>query len=339
MKTGLVLEGGALRTIFSSGVCDALLDGGVMVDYVIGVSAGIAYGVSYISRQPRRNLEIVTRYAGDRRYMGMNNLADRHNRSYFGLEFVYDTIPNELVPFDYQTFAAYPGQVEAVVTNLNTGEAEYMPVPREDDKFLLLQATCALPLMFPIYHLNGQPYLDGGVADSIPYERAFQQGCDRVVVVLSKTRSYVRRPGEAPAGDRADLPGISQLLPGYGAAGRAVQHLPGVPVPAGAGGQGTGAGPGVHPQGIPHRAGYQKAEDAVGRWVSAGGGPDGRDPGFPHAGQSVTSSSAAGQLGWRASRARASPSTVKKAAMRPRSSTSASQARRTASRTAAARRM
>ena len=154
MKTGLVLEGGALRTIFSSGVCDALLDGGVMVDYVIGVSAGIAYGVSYISRQPRRNLEIVTRYAGDRRYMGMNNLADRHNRSYFGLEFVYDTIPNELVPFDYQTFAAYPGQVEAVVTNLSTGEAEYMPVPREDDKFLLLQATCALPLMFPIYHLN-----------------------------------------------------------------------------------------------------------------------------------------------------------------------------------------
>ena len=79
------IGGGALRTIFSSGVCDALLDGGVMVDYVIGVSAGIAYGVSYISRQPRRNLEIVTRYAGDRRYMGMNNLADRHNRSYFGL--------------------------------------------------------------------------------------------------------------------------------------------------------------------------------------------------------------------------------------------------------------
>ena len=108
MKTGLVLEGGALRTIFSSGVCDALLDGGVMVDYVIGVSAGIAYGVSYISRQPRRNLEIVTRYAGDRRYMGMNNLADRHNRSYFGLEFVYDTIPNELVPFDYQTLPPIP---------------------------------------------------------------------------------------------------------------------------------------------------------------------------------------------------------------------------------------
>ena len=80
MKTGLVLEGGALRTIFSSGVCDALLDGGVMVDYVIGVSAGIAYGVSYISRQPRRNLEILTRFANDRRYMlSLIHILSRRN--------------------------------------------------------------------------------------------------------------------------------------------------------------------------------------------------------------------------------------------------------------------
>lgn len=194
MKIGLVLEGGALRTIFSSGVCDALLDGHILTDYVVGVSAGIAYGVSYVSQQPRRNLEIVTRYAGDRRYMGMHNLADKRNRSYFGLEFVYETIPNELVPFDYEAFAAFPGQVEAVVTNLNTGKAEYMSVPRRDDKFVVLQATCALPLMFPVYQIEGQPYLDGGVADSIPYERALAQGCDRVIVVLTKTRSYVRKP-------------------------------------------------------------------------------------------------------------------------------------------------
>ena len=128
MKTGLVLEGGALRAIFSSGVCDCLLDGKIMVDYVIGVSAGIAYGVSYVSRQPRRNLEVVTRYANDRRYMGLNNLADKDNQSYFGLRFAYDTIPNQLVPFDYDTFAAYPGQVEAVVTNLNTGRAAPLTV-------------------------------------------------------------------------------------------------------------------------------------------------------------------------------------------------------------------
>ena len=193
MKTGLVLEGGALRAIFSSGVCDGLLEGNVMPDYLVGVSAGISYGVSYLSRQPRRNLEVVTTYAPDHRYMGMNNLADKNNRSYFGLKFAYDTIPNELIPFDYDAFAAYPGQVEAVVTNLNTGKADYFEVARRERNNLLLQATCAMPLMFPIYHINGQPYLDGGVADSIPWKHAMEQGCDRVMVVMTHPRSYVRR--------------------------------------------------------------------------------------------------------------------------------------------------
>ena len=197
MKTGLVLEGGALRAIFSSGVCDALLEGDIMTDYVVGVSAGIAYGVSYLSRQPRRNLEVVTRYAPDPRYMGMRNLRDKDNRSYFGLDFTYNVIPNKLVPFDYAAFAAYPGEVEAVVTDLNTGRAAYLPVPRGPGDFKVLQATCALPLMFPIFHIDGKPYLDGGVADAIPYERALDQGCDRVIVVLTKPRDYQRKPDRA----------------------------------------------------------------------------------------------------------------------------------------------
>lgn len=194
MKTGIVLEGGALRTIFSSGVCDALLERDLLPDYVIGVSAGIAYGVSYVSRQKGRNLEILTKYANDKRYMGMRNLLDPANRCYFGLRFTYETIPNQLVPFDYDTFAAYPGEVEAVVTNLETGAAEYLPVPRRDDKFLLLQATCAMPLLFPIFRLDGMPCLDGGSADGIPYQRAFDMGCDRVVVVLTREQSYRRQP-------------------------------------------------------------------------------------------------------------------------------------------------
>lgn len=193
MKTGLVLEGGALRAIFSSGVCDGLLDGGIMTDYVIGVSAGIAYGVSYVSKQPRRNLEVVTRYAPDRRYMGVRNLTNRDNRSYFGLEFGFSTIPNELVPFDYDTFAAFPGEVEAVVTNLNTGRADYLPVPRRDREATVLQASCAMPLLFPVYEINGQPYLDGGIGDAIPWQRALEK-CDRVIVVLTRPRSYRRRP-------------------------------------------------------------------------------------------------------------------------------------------------
>ena len=193
MKTGLVLEGGALRAIFSSGVCDGLLEGNILTDYVIGVSAGIAYGVSYVSRQPRRNLEVVTRFAPDKRYMGWRNLADKNNRCYFGLKFAYSTIPNELVPFDYDAFAAFPGEVEAVVTNLNTGKAEYLPVPRRDQESLVLQASCAMPLLFPVFKINGQPYLDGGIGDPIPWRRALDK-CGRVIVVLTRPRTYRRKP-------------------------------------------------------------------------------------------------------------------------------------------------
>ena len=198
MKTALVLEGGALRTIYSSGVCDAFLDGGLpLPDYTLGVSAGIAYGVIYLSRQSRRNLQLICRYAGDRRYMGWRNLADPKNRSYFGLKFAYETIPNELIPFDYDAFAAYPGRAEAVVTNLLTGEAEYLPVPRRDSPNLQLEATCAIPLMFPTIYIGGQPYLDGGCADAIPWRRAFQEGCGRVVVVLTREREYRKKPGRS----------------------------------------------------------------------------------------------------------------------------------------------
>lgn len=193
MKTGIVLEGGALRTIFSSGVCDALLDADLMPDYCVGVSAGIAYGVSYLSRQKWRNLHIVTSYANDPRYMSWGNLLAHRNRSYFGLKFAYQDVPNRLVPFDTDAFEAYPGDVEAVVTNLDSGQAEYLPVPRRDRMFRLLQATCAMPLLFPIFHIDGQPYLDGGCADAIPWERAFQVGCDRVVVVLTRERAYLRQ--------------------------------------------------------------------------------------------------------------------------------------------------
>lgn len=193
MKTGLVLEGGALRTIYSSGVCDGLLDGNIMPDYVVGVSAGIAYGVSYVSRQRGRNLEILLKYGNDKRYMSKRNFLHLQNRSYFGLDFAYDEIPNQLVPFDYKAYDAFPGEVEAVMTNLRTGRPMYLPVPSDDKQFQILRATCALPLLFPVIKIEGQPCLDGGVADAIPYRRAFAKGCDRAIVVLTRERSYVRQ--------------------------------------------------------------------------------------------------------------------------------------------------
>ena len=177
MKTGLVMEGGALRTIFSCGVCDVFLDAEIpMPNYFVGVSGGIAYGASFLSRQNRRNLKLLTTYANDRRYMGWHNMADPRNRSYFGLKFAYETIPNELLPFDYDAFEAFPGTVEAVLTNLVT------------------RASCSIPLMFPIAEVEGQPYLDGGCADAIPWKRAFDVGCDRVVVLLTRERTYRKEP-------------------------------------------------------------------------------------------------------------------------------------------------
>ena len=191
MKTGLVMEGGAFRTIFSAGVCDAMLDAGLpLPDYLVGVFAGITYGVSYLSRQRGRNLRVLTRFANDPRYMGMRNYLLPGNRSYFGLQFSYETIPNQLDLYDHDAFEAYAGEAEAVVTNLITGQPEYMPVPRRDWTNKLLQASCALPIMFPIYHLNDQPYLDGGCSDAIPWKRAFDAGCDRVVVLLTRERAY-----------------------------------------------------------------------------------------------------------------------------------------------------
>ena len=193
MKTGLVLEGGALRTIYSSGVTDGFLEAELDFDYVVGVSAGSAYGVSYISRQFGRNLEIVTRYANDKRYMSKRNMLRPGNQHcYFGLDFVYDDIPNRLIPFDYETYGKWPGLAEAVVTDLESGKAAYFPLDDRDEKFILLRATCAMPLLFPIFDYQGIRCLDGGCADSIPWKRALEQGCDRVVVVLTRERDYCR---------------------------------------------------------------------------------------------------------------------------------------------------
>lgn len=193
--TGLVLEGGAIRTIYASGVCDGLLSQNIRADYVVGVSAGIAYGVSYVSGQEGRNLKILERFVNDGRYMGLRNLlSPRNHHCYFGLDFTYDEIPNYLVPFDYSAYDRFPGKVEAGVTNLLTGRTDYYPMRCDDRRLILLRASCAMPLLFPVYEINGKPYLDGGVGDGVPFRRAFEQGCDKVVVVLTRERSFYRSP-------------------------------------------------------------------------------------------------------------------------------------------------
>lgn len=192
MKLGMVFEGGANRTIFSCGVMDVFLEEELMPDYLIGVSAGIAYGVSYLSKQKGRNLELMEKYMADKRYMGMRHLLNRSERAYYNTKFVFDEVPNELLPFDYEAFAAYPGKVEAAVTNIHSGKAEYVEVPRGKDMKDTLVASCSLPVLFQPVKLGHHYYLDGGLADSIPYEHAFAEGCDKLVVVLTRERGYVK---------------------------------------------------------------------------------------------------------------------------------------------------
>lgn len=185
---GLVLEGGTFRPIFSSGVMDALLEHGMMFDYVIGVSAGIADGVSYLSRQKGRNLDILLNYRHDKRYIGMRNFL--HCKSLFGLDFVYGEIPDKLIPFDWKAFHEYQGTALAGVTNATTGKTEYFDCRYMDAKFQILRATCAIPLVFPPIFIDGKPYYDGGLLDPIPIRKAIQDGQEKLMVVLTRPKGY-----------------------------------------------------------------------------------------------------------------------------------------------------
>lgn len=192
MKLGMVFEGGANRTFFSCGVMDVFLEEELLPDYFVGVSAGIAYGVSYLSGQRGRNLEVMEKYMPDKRYMGIQHLFNRRERAYFNTKFVFEQVPNELLPFDYDAFLRFPGKVEATVTNIHTGKAEYIEVPRGKEMRDTLVASCSLPVLFQPVKIGKHYYLDGGISDSIPYEHAIEEGCDKVIVVLTRERGYVK---------------------------------------------------------------------------------------------------------------------------------------------------
>lgn len=187
---GLVLEGGSFRGIFSAGLMDALLDHGIMFDYVIGVSAGISNGVSYVSKQKGRNLEILQKFRNDKRYMSKRNMLT--NKSIFGMDFVFDEVPNRLVPFDYDTYQTFSGKVRVGITDAVTGEAVYKDGHHLDKKFTLLRATCAIPMLFPAVTIDGRAYFDGGLADSIPIRQSIKDGNVKNLVVLTQPKGFVK---------------------------------------------------------------------------------------------------------------------------------------------------
>ncbi len=188
-RTGLVLEGGGMRGVFTSGVLDALMKHEVYFPYVVAVSAGACNGVSYISKQPRRarwsNIDMLEKYD----YISLHSLI--HNGSIFDPDILYDRFPNEFIPFDYDTYEQNPTVYEIVTTNCLTGRAMYLS-ERYNHKRLtqIIKASSSLPFVAQVTEVDGIPMLDGGIVDSIPIVRSIDTGHAENVVVLTRNRGY-----------------------------------------------------------------------------------------------------------------------------------------------------
>ena len=189
-NTGLVLEGGGMRGVFTSGVLDAFMKHDLYFPYIAAVSAGACNGLSYMSRQPRRarisNIDMLAKYD----YIGLRHLVTQG--CIFDPKLLYDRFPNELVPFDYDTFFRQDAVFEMVVTNCNTGRVEYLSEHSGDRQRLIdiCRASSSLPYVSKIVEVDGQPYLDGGIIDSIPVERAVATGHAHNVVVMTRNRGF-----------------------------------------------------------------------------------------------------------------------------------------------------
>ena len=192
MKTGLVLEGGGLRGIFTAGVLDVLMEEGVKFDGAVGVSAGAAFGSNYKSEQNRRAIRYNLRFAKDPRYSSIMSLIATGNL--FNAQFCYHDIPEKLDPFDWETFRKNPMEFYLVCTDVETGKAVYHLCDNDDEQEMLewFRASGSMPLVSRIVEIGDKKLLDGGIADSIPLRFMEEQGYERNLVVLTRPANYVK---------------------------------------------------------------------------------------------------------------------------------------------------
>ena len=208
----LVLEGGGMRAQYASGAMDCFLKAGISFPYVIGVSAGISNAASYVAGQFERNRQVFTRFAGDPRYFSWRNWVTQGNP--FGMDFIYRELPNYL-PFDFAAFAAAPVRFRIGATDCATGRAVSFDKGEAKLEEALL-ASSSLPLVGRMATVNGRLYLDGGIADPIPFRQAAADGYGRRVVVLTRNRGF-RKPAPG-AGVRAAVRVKYRKFPELGAA-------------------------------------------------------------------------------------------------------------------------
>lgn len=188
-KTALVLEGGGMRGVFTSGVLDAFMKHDLTFPYVVAVSAGACNGMSYVSHQPRRarisNIDYLARY----KYIGLRHLVTQG--CIFDRELLYDKFPNQYLPFDFDTFFSSPMTFEMVTTNCLTGQPMYLSERHDRQRALdIVRASSSLPYVSKIVDVDGIPMLDGGIVDSIPLQHAIDMGHPTNVLVLTRNRGY-----------------------------------------------------------------------------------------------------------------------------------------------------
>ncbi len=196
MKKGLVLEGGAMRGIYTAGVLDVFMEHNLTFDGVIGVSAGAIHGCSFVSKQHGRSIRYYLKYMRDPRFMSFRSLLTTGDL--VGTQFCYHDIPERLDVFDYETFAKSKTEFYVVATNLLTGRAEYVRLDDMKD-ISWMQASASMPLVSHPVQIGGKKYLDGGVADSIPIQAFRRMGYEKNIVVLTRPEGYRKKPSRMNA--------------------------------------------------------------------------------------------------------------------------------------------
>lgn len=190
-KTCLVLEGGAMRGIYTAGALDALMDKNIEVDAIIGVSAGALFGINYVSKQRGRALRYNLENIDNKEYMGFYSLIKTGN--IMNKEFCFDKLICEIDPFDFNTFDKSKIKFYATVTNVETGKAEYIEIKDSKKDLEYLRASGSMPLLSKIVKIKNKPYLDGGMSDSIPVKKAQELGYDKVIVITTQPKDFIKK--------------------------------------------------------------------------------------------------------------------------------------------------
>lgn len=203
VKTGLVLEGGGMRGLYTAGILDAFMEHEIYFDGVIGVSAGAIHGCSFVSRQKGRGIRYYKKYCKDPRFMSFRSLITTGD--FVGADFCYNELPNKLDLYDYDAFNKSETKFYVTCTDLETGEAVHKHITDMRGEVDFMRASASLPHFSKIVEIDGKKYLDGAVADSVPVEAFQKMGYERNVVILTREDGYVKK---------AEMPWLAKLAYG-----------------------------------------------------------------------------------------------------------------------------